>query len=249
MGAVRKYLFTAAALIALATSANADGPTYPAYGASIQVGPAWNWTGCYLGGHVGGIWDDSEKWVVRTPGGAFFGQSLGGHDADGWIGGALGGCDYQFARGVLIGFQADYGWGTAKGSHASAREIGVTYHSEVKSLASVTGRVGYAWDRFLGYVKGGGAWADVDHTASTTLLGTAYTSSNTRSGWTVGGGGEYAITEDISVFLEYNYYAFGTADIAFAPRIAGLPTGFLDIEESANVVRVGFNVRLGRFGR
>ena len=97
----------------------------------------------------------------RGPG-VDFGQSLGGHDVESWIGGVQAGCDYQFA-GVVLGVQGDYGWTGADGTHASTREVGVYYHSEVKALASVTGRVGYAWNRFLGYVKGGAAWERVDH--------------------------------------------------------------------------------------
>jgi outer membrane immunogenic protein len=117
---------------------------------------------------------------VRTPGGAFFGQSLGGHEAHGWLGGGQGGCDYQFAGSFVIGLQGDYAWADAEGSHDSAREIGVAYHSKVKSLATATGRIGYAWDRFLGYVKGGGAWERDDYWATTIILGTAYTARVTR---------------------------------------------------------------------
>ncbi len=183
---------------------------------------------------------------MRTPGGAFFGQSLGSHDVDGWIGGVQGGCDYQFAGGFVIGVQGDYGWTNANGSHASARETGVFYHSDVESLASVTARIGYAWDRFLGYVK---ARRCLGGTSTIRLrpscVGTAYTSSDTRSGWTIGAGGEYAFTRFLSGFVEYNYYDFGTADIHLTPQIAGLPQGFLDIDESASIVRAGLNLRFG----
>jgi outer membrane immunogenic protein len=106
-------------------------------------------------------------------------------------------------------------------------------------------RIGYAWDRFLGYVNAGGAWEDVDYSASTIIVGTAYTSSDTRSGWTIGAGGEYAFTRSISGFVEYDYYDFGTADIHLTPQIAGLPQGFLDIDESASIVRAGLNLRFG----
>jgi len=238
---VRKYGL-AAALIALATPADAGDLGRRT---SATIAPVWGWTGCYVGGHAGGLWDRSENWTVRTPGGAFFGQSLGSHDVDGWIGGVQGGCDYQFAGGFVIGVQVDYGWTNAKGSHASARETGVFYHSDVESVASVTARIGYAWDRFLGYVKVGGAWEDVDYSASTIIVGTAYTSSDTRSGWTIGAGGEYAFTRFLSGFVEYNYYDFGTADIHLTPQIAGLPQGFLDIDESASIVRAGLNLRFG----
>lgn len=209
------------------------------------VAPAWSWTGCSVGGNAGGLWGSSEKWIVRTPGGDFYGQSLGGHDVDGWIGGVQAGCDYQFAGGIVVGIQGDYGWTDASGSHPSAREFGVFYHSEVESLASVGGRVGYAWNRFLGYVKGGAAWERVDYSASTIVVGTAYRASDTRPGWTIGGGGEYAITKFLSGFVEYDYYRFGTETIRLTPQIPGLRPGFLDIEESAQVVRAGLNLRFG----
>src|SRR5919198_1283466 len=76
-----------------------------------------------------------------------------------YVGGVQGGCDYQFAGGWVIGVAGDYAWTDASGSHFSPLFPGAVNHTKVDSLASVTGRIGYAWDRFLGYAKGGGAWA------------------------------------------------------------------------------------------
>jgi outer membrane immunogenic protein len=231
-----------AALIALASPALAADFGDAVYSAP----PTWSWTGCYAGGHAGGIWGRSEKWIVRTPGGNFEGQSLGNHEVESFIGGVLAGCDYQLSGGFVIGIQGDHGWSNAGGSHNSTREIGVSYHSKVESLTSVTGRIGYAWDRFLGYVKGGAAWEEVDYSASTIRTGTAYRASDTRPGWTIGGGGEYAFTEHLSAFVEYSYCDFGTEDIRLTPQLVGLRPAFVDIEETANVVRAGINFRFGR---
>jgi outer membrane immunogenic protein len=118
----------------------------------------------------------------------------------------------------VVGIAGDYGWTDAKGSQASAFEFGVVDHGDSESLASVTGRVGDAWDRLLGYVKVGGAWESVDYSASTILIGTAYRASETRSGWTVGGGGEYAITSFLTGFVEYGYYDFGTDTVRLTPQ-------------------------------
>ena len=150
---MRKFLLGTSALIALVSPAISADMRAPVYTAPPPIVPVWSWTGCYVGGHAGGLWAKQKEWIVRTPGGAFFGQSLGGHDADSWVGGAQVGCDYQFAGGFVIGIQGDYAWTDAEGSHNSAREFGVAYHSQVESLATVTGRIGYAWDRFLGYAK------------------------------------------------------------------------------------------------
>ena len=155
------------------------------------------------------------------------------------------GCDYQFAGGFVIGIQGDYAATDAEGRHDSARELGVAYHSKIKSLASVTGRVGYAWDRFLGYVKGGGAWERDDYWASTIVLGTAYRARETRSGWTIGVGGEYAFTSFLSGFVEYGYYDFGTREIGFTPQVSGLRPAFVDIKDTTSVVRAGLNFRFG----
>ena len=243
---MRGVLLAAAALMVLASPAMSADMRAPVLKAAPPVVPVWSWSGCFVGGHAGGLWAEQKDWTVRTPGGDFFGQSLGGHDADGWVGGAQAGCDYQFAGGFVIGVQGDYAWTDAEGNHDSTREIGVAYHSKVKSLATVTGRIGYAWDRFLGYVRGGGGWERNDYWATTIILGTAYRARETRSGWTIGVGGEYALTNILSGFVEYSYFDFGTGEIAFAPQVAGLRPAFADVTEAKSVVRAGLNVRFGR---
>lgn len=237
---MQRQVLAAAVLVGLTGTAFSAGLDETAYG------PRTDWTGCYAGGHAGGLWGSSDKWIVRTEGGAFQGQSLGGHDVDHVIGGVQAGCDYQFAGGIVIGVGGEYGWTNARGTHPSAREFGVFYHSEVEGLGSVTGRAGYAWDRFLGYVEAGVAWERAGYSASTIITGTAFTASETRSGWTVGAGGEYALNERLSAFVEYGYYDFGTERIRFTPQLRGLSRAFLDIEDRANVVRAGVNVRFGR---
>lgn len=218
---------------------------------SVSMAPtpsAPDWGGLYIGGHVGGMRSRSENWTVRTQGGAFYGESLGSHDADGRLGGVQVGYNYQYAPGFVIGVQGDYAWADADGSHDSTKEFGVAYHSKVNSIATVTGRFGYASDRLLGYLRGGVAWERNDFWATTTILGTAYTASVTRPGWTVGIGAEYAVTRFLSSFVEYGYYNFGTRQIEFTPQVSGLRTGFLDITQTTNVVRVGINYRFGGTG-
>jgi outer membrane immunogenic protein len=106
-------------------------------------------------------------------------------------------------------------------------------------LSSVTGRFGYAWDRLLTYAKAGGAWTHDRYDILFPDTATFATSSETRSGWTVGGGFEYAITNNLSMFFEYDYYDFGT-------RTVGLTSGtgssqLVDIRERDSLVKVGAN--------
>jgi outer membrane immunogenic protein len=237
---VKRHALVTAVLVTLASHAGAADL------ASYDQPRAWSWTGCTVGANAGGLWGDSDRWIPRTPGGAFEGVSLGGHGVDGFIGGVQGGCDYQTTNGVVIGVSGDYGWTRADGTHPSARETGVFYHSDVEALASVTGRLGYAFARALLYVEGGAAWERVDYSAATTMIGTAYRASDDRPGWAIGGGGEYAMTDRLSAFVEYSHYDFGTERITLNPQFSFLPTAFVDIDDTDNVVRAGINLRLGR---
>jgi outer membrane immunogenic protein len=206
------------------------------------VVPAWSWSGCYFGGYIGGLWARKEWFnhdAINNP--DTLGQSEGPHDADGLLGGILGGCDYQFAGGFVIGISGDLAGTNAAGSGDSRLFPGITNHSSVESLALVTARIGYAWGRFLGYVKGGAAWErDEYHYTDGSITGSA---SETRSGWTIGIGGEYAFTDYVTGFIEYNYYGFGTRDLTFV-ETAG-DTYLAGIEETKSVVKVGLGYRFG----
>ncbi len=134
-------------------------------------------------------------------------------------------------------------WATTTARARSALPI----TASPSSLASVTGRIGYSWSRFLGYVRGGAAWERDEYWATTIVLGTAYTARVTRPGWTIGVGGEYAFTRVLSGFVEYNYYDFGTRQITFTPQVVGLNPAFVDIKDTTSVVRAGLNVRFGGY--
>ena len=108
-----------------------------------------------------------------------------------------------------------------------------------KSVASLTGRIGYAWDRFLGYVKFGGAW-ERDELTLNFFNGFVATASDTRSGWTIGIGAEYAFTNWVTAFVEYDYYDFGSRSHSFICDPVGclLP---IHVKETKNVFKVGLN--------
>jgi outer membrane immunogenic protein len=201
----------------------------------------FSWTGCFVGGHIGGLTAHKE-WTERTPDSEFFGASEGGHNAAGFLGGVQGGCDLQLG-GVVIGIQGDYALSDAQGDYNHPIIIERANHSLVKSVASVTGRIGFAWDRFLGYVKGGGAWED-DEFEIWEFGGFVAGASGNRRGWTVGVGGEYAFSDVMTFFLEYNYYDFGTRELSF-DLTDGTFHSVHDIRETKNVLKAGVNVRFG----
>jgi len=145
----------------------------------------------------------------------------------------------------VVAIQGDIAWADTSGSHADqvnvdpATGLALTDQSKIDLLSSVTGRVGYAWDRLLTYAKGGGAWTHDKYEILNNSNVTFATASETRSGWTVGGGFEYAITNNLSMFFEYNYYDLGTRTVSFTST-AGLSQS-VGIRERESFVKVGAN--------
>jgi outer membrane immunogenic protein len=159
------------------------------------------------------------------------------------LGGGQAGCDYQFAGNWVIGIQGDYAWTDATGSHFDVVD-GTTDRTRIRSLSTVTGRIGYAWDRFLGYVKGGGAWERDNYDRLLLPANTFFAAaSETRGGWTVGVGGEYAFTNYLTGFVEYNYYDFGNRTLTFFDVVGGFDN--INIRERKSVIRGGLNFRWG----
>ena len=107
-----------------------------------------------------------------------------------------------------------------------------------------TAHFGYGWDRFLLYVKGGGAWERDELTFA--FPAAIVTFSDTRNGWTVGIGGEYAFTNWLTGFVEYDYYDFGSRSHnavcgVVACFVGGPGSVLFDVKETKNVFKVGLN--------
>jgi outer membrane immunogenic protein len=100
-------------------------------------------------------------------------------------------------------------------------------------LASFRGRLGLAFDRFIVYGTGGAAWAGFSIDDDLLLED----DDTTFFGWAAGGGVEYAITDNISLGVEYIHYEFDDEDFDF--------TAFpgLEADLSVDVVRGRLNVK------
>src|SRR5438270_12641288 len=178
---MKGFLLGAGAFLAFAAPAlAADMParTYtkaPAYTAPQVV---YNWTGFYIGGHVGG---------------AFAGNnSLEGSSAR-LMGGVQGGFDYQFAPNWVVGAEAQYSWLANNNNNGVLFPGGTLVTTSNDQLGSVTGRLGYAFGPALLYGKGGYAWRDGSNLAATVagVPAAVTTSGNRRDGYSVGAGLEY----------------------------------------------------------
>src|SRR6202000_1731518 len=134
------------------------------------------------------------------------------HQATGFLGGLQGGYNYQIGQFVL-GVEGDWSWSGMSGASSFGAN---NFTTDVDWTATLTGRAGIAFDRWLVYAKGGAAWArDRFSTKFYTAPGVEVT--DTRLGWTVGAGVEYAFAPQWTAKLEYNYMDFGNRDVSFAP--------------------------------
>jgi outer membrane immunogenic protein len=123
-------------------------------------------------------------------------------------------------------------------------------------LRPIAGRIGYAVDRVLIYAKGGVAFADQDYKLGrhqgSHEIATA-SSANTRTGWMVGGGAEWALWRNWSAKLEYNYMDFGTETLNVAANVClsgqcSKKDVRVDIDEHMHVVKLGINYTLRHAG-
>jgi outer membrane immunogenic protein len=183
----------------------ADLPRAPLY-TPPPMPVAYNWTGCYLGVHAGGGWSVTD-WTNTTNTTAFGDLAPGQgyrQTNSGFIGGGQVGCNYQIDSWVL-GLEASFAGTSVKGdvnntAFGAANDV---FTARINSLLMVTGRVGYAFDNWLVYAKGGYAGADVNF--SVTDPAGSGNASSWQSGWTVGGGVEYGITRNWIVGVEYDF--------------------------------------------
>lgn len=204
------------ALVSTGAASAADlGARYtkaPAY-----VEPLFNWTGFYVGGHIGGAWTNEQ--FINNGNGGGFGDLLPGQGyrqrGAGIMGGAQIGYNWQ-ANNYVFGMEGTISGLDNKGSltnTAFGGGLDDQFSWRANLLATVVGRAGFAVQNNLFYIKGG--YAGVNNRLSvvdTVPNPTTGSGGQTHwaNGWTVGAGWEYGITRNWIVGLEYNYAAFGS---------------------------------------
>jgi outer membrane immunogenic protein len=176
------------------------------------VATAYNWTGFYLGINGGGAFGGGTGFGARASGGL--------------VGGTAG---YNWQAGqAVFGLETDLDWTNIKGTGTSVI-AGTPVETKNSYLGTVRGRVGYAWDRVLAYVTGGLAYGDVKSNAA---FGSA---SQTKAGYALGGGLEFAVAGPWTAKVEYLYVDLGNGP---SLPITGESSRF-----KTNIVRAGLNYR------
>jgi outer membrane immunogenic protein len=204
------------------------GPAY--YPKSFPPPAVYDWTGVYLGFHVGGgILTDSvsQNGVSSTSATATSLLSSGNLRPAGVLGGAQIGANYEFVPWV-VGIEGSWTDSTNSGSTLIACSvcpplpapvIQERFTSHALWFAALTGRAGYAANDWLFYAKAGGAWLHVSYTEDL-LVGAGVTAasqvlSDNRTGFTAGAGIEFGLVENLSGKIEYDFYGFGSKNYNF----------------------------------
>ena len=152
----------------------------------VAAAPAFNWTGGYVGVNAGyGFGSFSGS------GGAQF------KDPSNFVGGAQAGYNQQLPNKFVVGVEGDLDYSALEGKPSAAGSAATK--ARIDSLGTVRGRVGYAFDRVMPYVTGGYAGGNEKVTSSTG------NSSGWRNGYALGGGVDYAITNNVSARIEGLY--------------------------------------------
>ncbi|MGA8696731.1 MAG: outer membrane beta-barrel protein [Xanthobacteraceae bacterium] len=182
----------------------------PAPAPALVYAPSISWTGCYVGGNIGGAWSNVDLSGVS---GASFSATNSGFAGGGQIG-----CDYQWNQFWVVGIRNMLdATSLSNRTNISAVPFTGAVDSRTRWFDTLTARVGYLVPstNVLLYAQGGAAWTNTSITfldGSGAQLGEA---SNDRTGWTVGAGVEWRFAPQWSVFAEYNFMGFGTQSATF----------------------------------
>jgi opacity protein-like surface antigen len=222
---------------------------------SLLTDPATlDWTGFYVGAN-GGYGGDRADAVVNLASALPVASSTQTQNhTSGFIAGGQLGYNRQLSNHVVVGLETDAQWSGVKASHQASNGPGAFTLTDISNgldwFGTTRARLGWASGSTLTYVTGGVAYGDVSAQGSQ-ISGGLFSGSATQTkvGWTIGGGVEYALNQNLSLKAEYLYIdfggvagaAYGLAPSPVPPFIGSFSTGNF----TANVTRIGLNWRFG----
>jgi len=226
MHSFRTQLLATTAILALSGAAYAADMAVKAP-PMAPAPPVINWTGFYVGVQAGGASFDpschSSTLTVEEGFDPCFqdfegAQHSGSLSSSSFIGGGRVGYDYQWDK-VVLGIVGQFDWADLKGTITTTdiHDPGAALSASEKIdwLASVRGRVGWAFDNVLFYATGGVAWAEFKTSIGFVpgefdTVAFSGQSTSTKTGAVAGGGFEYRFTPNLSFAGELLWYSFGT---------------------------------------
>ncbi|VAV87185.1 hypothetical protein MNBD_ALPHA07-2162 [hydrothermal vent metagenome] len=213
---------------------------------SNQTTGLYDWSGLYAGVHLAYGKGRANWQEILETGGVAFDDTITGAGQrpidrpDGIIGGGQIGYAFQFGN-FVVGPEV-----TLSASNLRDRSVstfGVAddrYRADINLIFTATARAGYSFDRFLVYAKGGYAGADINLGIVDTTGGTgSWNKSAWQSGFVVGAGVDYALSEKLVVGVEYNYLDLGSKSFTSQAIDNGAPSGSLTFRNKAKIHTIG----------
>jgi outer membrane immunogenic protein len=229
MKALLKASIAAVALLVGGASSAADFSRKGVLPPAPELPTFYNWSGIYLGGQLGYSWGSDRASEFTSAGRAPLGRSFD-YSPSSFIGGARLGFNYQFGA-IVVGVEGDI---EGVNAHAGQGDLGGVVRVRQDWQGSVRARLGYSLDRILVYATAGAAFTKLEYSYVTPLGGLSEISNTSRTGWTVGGGVDYALTDNVILGLDYRYTDYGTFDHVGQSAYLGRT---VEHEPSAHAVR------------
>jgi len=241
-------LATVAVAVLSAPASAADMPARMPTKAPPLAPPPYNWSGFYVGVNLGGSWGNQDNTLESITGVV---SATNSDHIDGVIGGGQIGFNWQYNQWV-VGLEADIQGSGQKGDGSFFLPGGgvllvipstsISYEDKLNWFGTVRGRFGWAFDRWLPYITGGWAFGHGEINGTTAIgaaAASSFSGSKDYSGWTIGGGVEWAFYDRWSAKLEYLYIDFGDG-----PTVAVSPTlNIVSGKLTDNIVRAGLNYK------
>jgi high affinity Mn2+ porin len=199
-----------AALCNFGAALAGDTPGLPIKAASVSS--PYHWTGFYVGGHVG-YGRGRANTTLSDPA-----PSGGSNSFGGLFGGAQFGYNYLLTSRVLLGVEADISFPnylSADDVAASRTGAASDVAHKIDYIATLRGRLGYAFDRWMVYGTGGLAWTQARFEQTPGVSDDQNEILRRLTGWTAGAGAEVAIAPRWTTRIEYLYSRFGSASATF----------------------------------
>ena len=247
---MKRLLLATVAFAALSAPAMAAdlATKYPVK--AVAVAPVFSWTGFYIGANVGYGGDKFTFDEVESYYGYPYYANSTSLNSSGFFAGGQIGYNYQFANNVVLGVETDLQWSGIEGKedYSSVYIYGgypytSSYGASVDYFGTIRARIGYAFDRFLPYITGGAAYGKTKVSGSYAGEGFgSFDSSSTNWGWTVGGGVEYAITNNWTFKTEYLYVDLGSTDYTYG-SYDGFYTYAGTVDTKFHTLKAGVNYK------
>jgi outer membrane immunogenic protein len=248
---MKRMLFAGALMLAATGSTLAADlpPSMPppppprAPAAYVPVAPPYyNWGGVYFGINGGyGFGNSSQDYT------SIFGASTGNFNINGAVVGGTFGANFQTGQ-FVFGIEGDGDWTNITGSTSSTNTICGSCTTSNSWLATLRARAGVAWDRVLIFATAGGAAGNINASVpAVPAFGlTAGSSSSTEFGWTVGGGLEFGITDNLTAKVEYLYVDLQNGSFSCTVASCGA-VGSVPVTFDTSLVRAGLNFKFNPF--